>query len=350
MNVLLISPLPPPRGGIAQWTTTVLSAAKKDNELNIYHINSASSANKIVERNLFEKYIIPLKQVLKIIKQINFLCKSNSFDAAHLTTSAGLGALRDFFVLRFLKRLRIRTVYHLHFGRFKEIVQSKSVWKFLFVDAIKHADVIIAIDPVTLEAAKSTKKVVLIPNPIEDVEYSYSKEKCVMYLGWVSKNKGIEELLAAWEIICKDYPEWRLEIVGPYNFQYLLELQSRFSCQNVEFMGEMSHNQAMQILKNAAILTLPSHSEGFPYSICEAMFAGKAIVASDVGAIPMLLDNNCGVICKRKNVDDLAKCLKSVLGSEALRKTLSENAAKKSRADLSVDRVMQQYKYVWKKC
>ena len=113
-------------------------------------------------------------------------------------------------------------------------------------------------------------------------------------------------------------------------------------------MGEMSHDLAMQEVKKASVLTLPSHSEGFPYSICEAMFAGKAIVASDVGAIPMLLDGLCGIVCKRMNVDDLATCLKKVMDDEPLRRILSENAAKKAREKLSVSRVMEQYKNVWK--
>lgn len=348
MNVLLISPLPPPRGGIAQWTTTVLDAASKDDDLNIVHINSASSAKKIIERSFVEKYIFPLKQILKICKTVKSLSKTISFDAAHLTTSAGLGSLRDFFVLRLLKRLKIRSVYHLHFGRFQEVLQSHSIWKYFFVNAIKYADAIIAIDPVTLEAAKSTKKVVLIPNPIEEVECSYSDEKIILYLGWVSKSKGIEDLMAAWDKICKEYSNWRLKIIGPYNTQYLSDLQSRFLCENVDFMGEMPHDQAMQELRNAAVLTLPSHSEGFPYSICEAMFAGKAIVASDVGAIPMLLDENCGLVCKRMNVEDLVKNIKLVLGDESLRKKLSENAAKKSREKLSVSQVMRLYKSIWK--
>ena len=112
-------------------------------------------------------------------------------------------------------------------------------------------------------------------------------------------------------------------------------------------MGEMSHDLAMQEVKKASVLTLPSHSEGFPYSICEAMFAGKAIVASDVGAIPMLLDNMCGVVCERMNVDDLARCLKKVMCDEPFRKKLSENAVKKASNFLSVDKVMMQYKAIW---
>ena len=349
MNVLLISPTPPPRGGIAQWSNTILDASAKDPDLNIVHINSASSSKTIVERSVWERYVGSLIKIFKMRGQIKFLSKQQSFDAAHLTTSAGFGSVRDFLLLRLLKRLNIRTVYHLHFGRYKEVMQSHSLWKRFFVDAINHADVMIAIDPVTLDAATPTRKAVLIPNPIEEVEYSYSQEKSIIYLGWVLKTKGVEDLLTAWEKIKEKFPDWNLKIVGPYNELYLRELKTRFSCNNVYFMGEMPHDKAMQEVKKASVLTLPSHSEGFPYSICEAMFAGKTIVASDVGAIPMLLDDMCGVVCKRMDVDDLANCLKKVIEDESLRKTLSENAARKAREKLSVSRVMEQYKSVWKK-
>lgn len=349
MKVLLISPTPPPRGGIAQWSNTILDASAKDPDLDIVHINSASSSKTIVERSVWEKYVGSLIKIFKMRKQIKYLSKEHSFDAAHLTTSAGFGSVRDFLLLRLLKRLNIWTVYHLHFGRYKEVMQSHSLWKRFFVDAINHADVMVVIDPVTLEAASSTKKAVLIPNPIEEVEYSYSQEKNIIYLGWVLKTKGVEDLLKAWEKIEDKFPDWNLKIVGPYNDIYLRELKARFSCNCVTFMGEMPHDKAMQEMKKASVLTLPSHSEGFPYSICEAMFAGKAIVASDVGAIPMLLDDMCGVVCKRMDVEDLAKSLKKVIEDEPLRKTLSENAARKAREKLSVSRVMEQYKSVWTK-
>jgi len=48
---------------------------------------------------------------------------------------------------------------------------------------------------------------------------------------------------------------------------------------------------------------LPSHTEAFPFVVLEAMALGKAIVATDVGAIPEMLAWECGILVKPKDVE-----------------------------------------------
>lgn len=348
INVLMVSPAPPPRGGIAQWTTTVLEACQKDSEVNIVHVNSSNPSDTIIGLRKGKRYIESLKQLVKIRRKIKRECQNNRFDVAHLTTSGGVGTLRDSILLRDIKKYHIRTIYHLHFGKYAELIQSGTIWGKLLQDAVNHADTIIAIDPLSLEAASKTGKAKFAPNPICKVDYNYSNNKVILFLGWVAKNKGIEELLAAWDEIKEEYPEWVVRVVGQTNAEYIKYLKEAYSCDRVTFVGELQHQKAMEELKSAAILVLPSHSEGFPYSICEDMFAGKAIVASDVGAIPSLLGDGCGILCRRKDVDDLVKALKAVLSSEEMRKKLSVNARNKAEKELSVPSVMNQYKKIWK--
>ena len=57
-------------------------------------------------------------------------------------------------------------------------------------------------------------------------------------------------------------------------------------------MGWVSGEEKKKYLSNSNILVLPSYHEGFPVVILEAMASGSAVIATDVGAIPEMIDTS----------------------------------------------------------
>lgn len=349
MKVLLIAPMPPPLGGIARWTETVLGYCEINKELKLHHINTASSCEAITTRSMHERYIEPLFRILKIIKQINDIVKKKNVNVAHLTTSAGYGTIRDIIILKRLKKLNIPSIYHLHFGRLADIKKKKTLEYQLLKKAILLSRVTIVIDQRTKQALNEICSSVFIPNPIEEVPIKYSENKKIIFLGYVVKKKGIEELITAWNRLSENFPDWTLDIVGPGNPRYIEYIQNTYKCKRVAFIGELPHEEAMKRLQEASIFVLPSYSEGLPYSVCEAMFAGKTIVATAVGSISFLLDNDCGIICKEKDSHDLYEALKKGMQDPKLRVQLCFNSSEKARRLLTVDIVIKQYTELWKR-
>lgn len=349
MNVLLLSPLPPPNGGIARWSETVIDYCYHNNDdVHVYSIDTGHKAKDIVNRTAWQHYAIAIKRVSEIVRDIKKLCTEYKMDVAHISTSGENGTIRDYFIIKALKKKNIKIIYHLHFGRFAEIKRTKTLEYKILSFLMKKVDSIIAMDPCTYSAIDDSYNKYFVPNPIKEEEFCISKSKTVVFLGYVVKTKGVEELLRAWQKIdCKK--EWRLQIIGQADPNYLNFIKSEYTCENVSFLGEVSHSEAMQYLKNASIFVLPSYSEGFPYSVCEAMFSGKAIVATNVGAIPYMLEEKSGIVCNPKDAKSLEDALRLLINDNTFRYELGLNASKRAKRLFTVDVVINQYIDIWKK-
>ena len=226
------------------------------------------------------------------------------------------------------------------------------MWPF-FKKAMLLASTVIAIDKRTFDAIKKyvpEANVVLLPNPVDVSrlpKYSGETKKQVVFLGWVVKTKGVEELIEAWNTIGNEYSDYNLVVIGQAKPEYFTVLKAMVKADNVCFVGEMAHDDAMQTLAESSVFVLPSYTEGFPNSVVEAMALGKAIVASDVGAIPEMLDGECGIVIKPQNQGEVVEALRKIISDEAFRERISENAYEKAYSEYSLERVYKCYKELW---
>ncbi len=61
------------------------------------------------------------------------------------------------------------------------------------------------------------------------------------------------------------------------------------------------------------LFCLPSHAEGLPNAVIEALASGRPVVASRVGGIPELVDSECGILVPPQNPSALADALSEAL-------------------------------------
>jgi glycosyltransferase involved in cell wall biosynthesis len=91
----------------------------------------------------------------------------------------------------------------------------------------------------------------------------------------------------------------------------------------VEFLGERA--DVPELLRRASVFALPTHWEGLPISILEAMRAGLPIVASNVGGVSeALIDGQNGFLTRRKDTAAFARSLEVLLGNEAQRRRMGD--------------------------
>src|SRR5690606_31562954 len=67
-----------------------------------------------------------------------------------------------------------------------------------------------------------------------------------------------------------------------------------------------------QILREYDVLVCPSHSEGMPNVILEAMASGLAVVATDVGAVNLMVSEKNGWLLPKVEVNLLTETLKQI--------------------------------------
>ena len=98
------------------------------------------------------------------------------------------------------------------------------------------------------------------------------------------------------------------------------------------------------VLAAADIFVLPSLSEGLPLALLEAMFAGRPIVASEVGEVAVALAHGeAGVLVEPGNPAALAAALDRLLSDPAHARALGDRAAWRAAAEYDVSRMVGRY-------
>ena len=87
------------------------------------------------------------------------------------------------------------------------------------------------------------------------------------------------------------------------------------------------------------IFCMPSMHEGLGLSLMEAMAAGRACIASNVGGLPELITNEKdGILVPPGDSEALSRGILRLLDDGGLRRSLAENARKKAFDDFSIER------------
>lgn len=355
LKVAMVAPVPPPYGGIGNWVLLLDEYVKNRNDIRFVHINTAPVSRGLDGRSLWDRVATQGFIMFRLRKELEKAIKGKQVDVVHITTSGQMAIIRDIAMLKTAKKYGIPSIYHIHFGRIPEIASNNSrEWKLIH-KAMKISDQVIAIDHKTEKAIHDFApevNVCYVPNPFDMDKVSDIRKdglrKVVIFIGWVVKTKGIEELLQAWERVHTRFNDWMLKIVGPYSEDYLTYLKAKYSQAQVVFEGEKKHDDALSMLSQASIFTLPSYTEGFPNAVLEAMAFEKPIIATDVGAIPDMLQG-CGMVIQKENVDALENALVKLLEDEELCESLGKAAKQKIKQEYSLERVFNKYMDIWGK-
>lgn len=120
----------------------------------------------------------------------------------------------------------------------------------------------------------------------EDTEELSTRRQGFLYIGRLSREKGVHLLLEAFNAL----PEKTLTIVGTGPLEQ--ELRD-MACDNVQFQGEQARSSVARLLKASKALVFPSLCyEGLPNTIIEAYAAGTPVIACDNENISKLVDHN----------------------------------------------------------
>jgi len=180
-----------------------------------------------------------------------------------------------------------------------------------------------------IEAKTKAKNITVVSNAVMPIDVStLQKEKRVITVGRLSREKGHEVLLAAFARLSDS--SWVLDIVGDGPKRKSLEEQAQLLgiAERVIFHGHQKHFGAL--LGRASVFVLPSYYEGFPNALVEAMSVPLAVISSDCVAGPseIITHGQDGLLFEPGNVDALFDCLTALTGNENQRHDLASNAFK----------------------
>jgi glycosyltransferase involved in cell wall biosynthesis len=134
--------------------------------------------------------------------------------------------------------------------------------------------------------------------------------RLIVFVGRVSEAKGVAELLNAFDKVAAGDPECRLAIIGGGPLRDECARRAAKLGGRLIVAGEIGIEGVADWIAASDVLTLPSHHEGTPNVVLEALGSGRRVVASNVGGIPDLLgDARLGQLVPPRDEAALASAL-----------------------------------------
>jgi glycosyltransferase involved in cell wall biosynthesis len=150
----------------------------------------------------------------------------------------------------------------------------------------------------------------------------------VLYLGRIHLKKGIDTLVEALKIIPRRGRPL-LVIAGNGERWYETEIKNKVENwqlgDDVIFPGLVTGNEKLYLLKNCAMLVLPSKSEGLPHAVLEAMACRKPVIITAECNLPEVRDWGAGYLVERDS-RSIARVIQELLNYDGLREAMGNNA------------------------
>ena len=283
-KVLYIGPDIKGRGGIA----SVLASYEKMIP-NFHYISSNSRKGTMM--GVFA--------LMKLMLLLPYFCYLKGIKIVHIHGASRKSFVRKSIIIRFAKLMRRKVIFHCHGGEFKSYVAEVGESKVLNV--LSKCDAIVVLSQKWVDYFKGDlgqKNVFVINNIVEpaqlfDENLKPTKELKLLFLGAISNNKGIFDLL---DVIATNKAEFigriKLYIGGNGEVERLQSIISQTQLgEVVEYVGWVTGEDKNRLLKDCDIVMLPSYIEGLPITLLEAMAYAKPSITTNVGGIPEIIES-----------------------------------------------------------
>ena len=355
-RILLVTPLPPPMGGIARWAQSVMES-ELASAFDIQAVNtsppdveSVSGESRFKARRAWASMVTLLRMSGKLVRWRPHI--------VHINTSYYWAMLRDGLMVRLANRFRARTVLHLHGGDFDRFFRScHPLYRRFVRRTLLKADRVIAITSETqnfLRAEMDEERVVHLPNfvrtdqfeqPSKDADTRESRNPAdpveVLFVGWMIEAKGVIEILNA----ALKLPGARFTLAGPSDpdFESRIGDLVKTLGDRISLTGSLPPDEITRLYARSDVFVLPSHREGFPMVIVEAMAAGLPVISTPVGAIPEVVrDGIDGFLVPVGDTAALEDRLNSLVSNATLRIQMGESGRARVHALYAIEHVIQQ--------
>ncbi|GAO44884.1 glycosyltransferase family 4 protein [Flavihumibacter petaseus] len=270
-----------------------------------------------------------------------------SIKILHIHGSYGASVYRKAviaFTGRFFFRKKI--IYHIHSSEYLTKYDAGSgVYRKLCRYLIERADAVICLTPYWKEAFSkkfATRRIRVVYNMIAPPDKKIQVQQRVahrplelLFMGLIDRKKGVFDLV---EMAKEKKDELEGKVVfrlgGAGKTDSLKTAIKKYQLRNIiDYRGWITESEKNGYFDAADVYILPSHNEGLPISILEAMSHGLPVIASRVGGIPEIMQHNVnGFLIEKGDAAGLLKAIQRYEGNNALLKEHSEASLRLVRA------------------
>ncbi len=176
-----------------------------------------------------------------------------------------------------------------------------------------------------------------------------SHDKVIGTVGRLSTEKGHVYLLKAFERVTKDVRQAKLLIVGDGDEMGSLKIAARELGIHGSIILTGKRDDIPSLLRLMDVFVLPSLTEGLPMAVLEAMASKIPVIATEVGAVPMVIvHRQTGILIQPKDVQGMADEIIDLLGHPDKARHLAEQGYRRIESRFSSTKMAEQYLEVYR--
>jgi glycosyltransferase involved in cell wall biosynthesis len=181
---------------------------------------------------------------------------------------------------------------------------------------------------------------IVVHNGIPPPNVPAMKPNNIRNVGFIGRLEHQKDPLLFLEVLDR-LPDYEATIVGggPLEREVREELRRR-DLPDVRMLGRLSHSETLNILSCLGVVVMTSRWEGLPILPLEAMWCGIPVVATNVGGLGEIIENEkSGLLVDSRSPDHLARGVVRVTEDEKLRRYVVQNARERVQALFSEERM-----------
>jgi glycosyltransferase involved in cell wall biosynthesis len=309
---------PPPPGGMANFIVALEKSSLRD-----YYSLTGFDTDHTKWMRKFRPLALLYLPILYL--RYWFTLTASRPEAVHLHTPAFKSFYKHCIFLGMAHSKNIPVVMHIHAGKFREFFENLNrKHQQDVIKKLSEADLLIVLSQYWFEFFSNlipSEKIRIVENGIplhlfkKPADVNSKTGKRFLFVGRIHPEKGMDELIDAFSQILQIHPDAELRIVGGEKVArfdkqeiYLNKCSGLGISERVIFTGQLTGIDLVKQYFESDVFVLPSHAEGMPLVLLEAMASSLPCIATSVGAIPEVLNSTAipgGFIIPPRNADAL---------------------------------------------
>lgn len=337
-RVLILGPLPPPVGGVENFTLALLESDAL-NEFDVRHCDTTKGRPKSTQgRWDIGNTLWAWRHFSRVKKAMREFCPDVVYIPVSSTWS---GFFRDGEFARIASVGKTRVIGHVHGGRFRRALEYKGIGASYIRAILSRFDRLLVLGSPFRDAlqkygfeggveivSSTARQVAADAGEMHTPNYDSAAPLRLLFVGQVGKRKGVPETLEALKLLKDEGHLFRMDFLG--DEEYLGEMaQANKICATLgleakcKFHSAVPSEELFDWYKSADATILCSHNEGLPIVIIESGLFGVPVVSTLVGAIGDLLkDDKNALFVEPGNVEQIAGCIRRLIVEPGLRERL----------------------------
>ncbi|MDO4590656.1 MAG: glycosyltransferase family 4 protein [Slackia sp.] len=325
-------------GGIATLARCLCDRFSRDAADDFAYIVSSNQSSAFGKAAVFARALCSLRRRLNAIDPAAHI--------VHIHMADNASVMRARVVVNMAKKRGVKTLVHVHCDLAKIYEASSSSMKTAIEDVMRACDAVVALGSYMRDFAASfghgRDSFFVLPNAVSCPASNPfdARSHKALFLGNVSQDKGVLDLLDALAAVKEDLPaDASVDLCGRDFLSIQDCIRERGLADIVNYRGVVSPDDGF--FAHYGLHVLPSHKEALPFALLEASAHGIPSVVTDAGSMAeVVASDEDGFVVRVGDVSALGDRIRRMLSDDALRSKMSRAVFEKTKAMYSMDAYM----------